>query len=83
MEFSGLILGNVTVAPHVTLELMGMIVGELQVERSSNVRLRGMVDGNVENRGGHLEVWGTVTGKIFRKKGATIVHPEAFVKLKD
>lgn len=78
-ELRGMITGNVMVAPGVTLELRGMVLGSLGLERSSRVYLRGMVTGNVENRGGHLEVWGMVDGRISRQDGITIVHPKAVV----
>jgi cytoskeletal protein CcmA (bactofilin family) len=78
-ELRGMVSGNVTVAPGVMLELRGMVVGRLELERLSKTLLRGMVTGDVVNRGGHLEVWGTVTGRIARQDGVTIVHPGAVV----
>jgi cytoskeletal protein CcmA (bactofilin family) len=78
-ELHGMIAGNVTVAPDVIFELCGMVVGNLELERLSRTFLRGTVTGDVVNRGGHLEVWGRVTGRIVRQDGTTIVHPKAVV----
>jgi cytoskeletal protein CcmA (bactofilin family) len=76
---SGMVTGNVSVGSGVSLLLSGMVVGRLTLEPSSSVELRGMVNGEVENRGGHLEVWGMVNGEILRQGGTTIVHPKAVV----
>lgn len=78
-RLDGMIVGNVRVTHDATLHLNGMVVGKLEVEPLSRVLLRGTVNGDVMNRGGHLEVWGKVSGHLIRESGVTIVHPNAAV----
>lgn len=82
-QLHGTIAGNVAVAPNITLELYGTVVGKLELEPASKIVLSGTVHGDVVNRGGHLEVYGTVYGRIVRQEGVTIIDPNAVVVSKD
>ena len=42
--------------------------------------LHGMVIGDVVNNGGHLEVFGMITGKLIRNRGKSIVDPKAVIE---
>jgi hypothetical protein len=62
-SFHGMIDGDATAAPGVTLLMHGMIAGNLHIERDATVELRGMVAGSTINRG-RLIVYGVVRGPI-------------------
>jgi hypothetical protein len=67
-SFHGMIDGDVTVAPQVTLLIHGMIAGNLDIGSGANVELRGMVAGSSVNRGS-LKVYGVVRGFMNDEEG--------------
>lgn len=79
-QLNGMIVGKATVSENTLLELNGMVVGNLVLEKASTVYLYGMVVGDVVNEGGHLEVFGTVNGKVVRKNGKTLIDSKAVVR---
>ncbi len=75
----GMVTGSVTVTVSGYLELHGMVCGDLILEPGGIVALHGMVVGNVYNRGGDLDVYGTIRGSLHDEGGATVVDPDAIV----
>jgi hypothetical protein len=67
-SFHGMIEGDVTVAPDVTLLAHGMIAGNLDIGLGATVELRGMVAGSSMNRGS-LKVYGVVRGFMRDEQG--------------
>ena len=78
-QLHGMIVGSVMVSKDSVLQLHGMIIGSLTLREESTVYLHGTVIGDVINEGGHLQVFGTVKGKVVRKDGETIVDSKAMV----
>jgi len=58
--FYGTVVGDMTIAPGVHLELMGSVIGNLIVEDGATASVRGIVSEAVINRGGSVEVFGAV-----------------------
>jgi len=79
-ELLGMIVGKTTVSEDTLLKLHGMIVGDLILEKGSTVYLHGTVNGDVINRGGVLQVFGIVNGRIVRQSGETVVDSKALVR---
>jgi hypothetical protein len=67
-SFHGMIDGDVSVAPDVTLLAHGMIAGNLDIGSGATVELRGMVAGSSLNRGS-LKVYGVVRGFMRDEEG--------------
>jgi hypothetical protein len=67
-SFHGMIDGDVTVAPGVTLLAHGKIAGDLDIAEGATVELRGMVAGSSLNRG-NLKVYGVVRGFMRDEEG--------------
>lgn len=79
-QLFGMIVGSTTISEKASLQLHGMIIGNLILKEDSKVYLHGMVNGDVINKGGYLEIFGIVNGKIIREKGETIVDSQAIVR---
>jgi cytoskeletal protein CcmA (bactofilin family) len=79
-KLHGMFVGMTTVSSGVTLILHGTVTKDLIVEEDSKVMLHGMVIGDVVNNGGHLEVFGMITGKLIRNRGKSIVDPKAVIE---
>jgi cytoskeletal protein CcmA (bactofilin family) len=63
--FQGLVMGSITVAPNVILEMRGSAAMDVILNEGSKLELYGQVGGDVVNRGGmvvHNE--GSIKGKI-------------------
>ena len=75
----GMTTGNITVTKGGVLILHGMCCQNLMVEKDGHAYLHGLVAGNVLNRGGYLEVYGTVKGHVHTYEGDTFIDPEAVV----
>lgn len=63
--FQGLVIGSITVAPNVILELRGSAAMDVILNEGAKLELYGQVGGDVVNRGGmivHNE--GSIKGKI-------------------
>jgi hypothetical protein len=67
-SFHGMIDGDVSVAPGVTLLAHGKIAGDLDIGEGATVELRGMVAGSSLNRG-TLKVYGVVRGFMRDEEG--------------
>jgi len=67
-SFHGMIDGDVSVAPGVTLLAHGKIAGDLDIGAGATVELRGMVAGSSLNRG-DLKVYGVVRGFMHDEEG--------------
>jgi hypothetical protein len=67
-SFHGMIDGDVSVAPGVTLLAHGKIAGNLDIGEGATVELRGMVAGSSLNRG-NLKVYGVVRGFMRDEEG--------------
>lgn len=78
--FHGMITGTITVVDVGILSLHGVCCQDIIVEECARVYLHGTANGNVVNRGGHLEVYGTIGGSLHTVKGNTFVDPNAIVK---
>jgi cytoskeletal protein CcmA (bactofilin family) len=63
LALQGMIAGDATVMPKVTLVLKGTVTGNLTVEPGGRVELDGTVTGDVTNRG-HAEVRGVIGGSL-------------------
>lgn len=78
LTLHGMVTGNVTVVPGGVLVLHGMCCQSVVVERGAAAYLHGTVGGDVLNRGGHLEVFGIVGGRVrTTERGHTFVDPGA------
>jgi len=67
-SFHGMVDGDVTVAPGVTLLVHGKIAGNLDIGSGATVELRGFVSGSSVNRG-RLDVYGVVRGHMRDEEG--------------
>ena len=76
----GMVTGNITVVGSGILYLHGTCSRDLVVEEGAEAYVHGTVGGSVHNRGGYLEVYGTVYGYLHTEEGNTLVDPDAVVK---
>jgi hypothetical protein len=76
-SFHGMIDGDVSVAPGVTLLAHGMIAGNLDIGSGATVELRGMVAGSSLNRG-TLKVYGVVRGFMRDEDGGQTTMADTF-----
>jgi hypothetical protein len=79
-KLTGMIVGSTTVSENTLLQLHGMIIGNLILKKGCSVYLHGMVDGDVINKGGYLEIFGIVNGKVIRENGETKVDSKAIIR---
>jgi len=75
----GMVVGSVTVVNGGYLELQGMVSEDLFIERGGIVTLHGLVKGDVYNRGGDLEVYGTINGALRDEGGVTVIDASALI----
>ncbi|WP_019554748.1 hypothetical protein [Propionispira raffinosivorans] len=78
-KISGMLNGNAFVSSNKRLDVNGILNGDVYISPSAQVYIYGIVDGVIENRGGHLEVFGVVKKFILDKKGETEIHTNAIV----
>ena len=76
-SFHGMIDGDVSVAPGVTLLAHGNIAGNLDIGAGATVELRGRVAGSSVNRG-NLKVYGVVRGFMRDEEGGQTTMVDAF-----
>jgi len=76
--FHGTVRGDVTVLGGVHLDLLGTVLGNLLVEDSGTACVRGVVAEAVINRGGAVEIYGSV-GSITGTE-RTQIHPGSTVE---
>jgi hypothetical protein len=76
-SFHGMVDGDVSVAPGVTLLAHGMIAGNLDIGLRATVELRGMVGGSSLNRGS-LKVYGLVRGFMRDEQGGQTTLADIF-----
>ena len=55
------------------------MAGSLILLPRSAAFVHGTVDGDIVNRGGYLEIFGTVTGQVMRQAGTTAIDTMAEV----
>ena len=79
LRLLGMITGSATVNSGVSLELSGMVIGDLIVDEGATVELHGMVGGDVTNKGGRLNVYGMIQGRLFKSSGETHVDAKAVI----
>ena len=61
---SGAVLGTVTVRPGARATIDALVTGDVVVQQQASVLVRGTVRGRVRNRGGQVEVVGSVRGGV-------------------
>jgi hypothetical protein len=76
-SFHGMVEGDVSVAPGVTLLVHGRIAGNLDVGLGATVELRGVVAGSSLNRG-TLKVYGVVRGFMRDEQGGQTMLADTF-----
>ncbi len=76
----GLVIGNVYVRGSSSLILHGIIKGDLNIEEQGEVFLHGMVSGDVEIKGGKLNHYGMIRGKLNKLGGDVVIHMKAVVQ---
>jgi hypothetical protein len=79
LELHGIVTGNIRVLPGVTLFLHGTCGENLIVESNATAYVHGTVGGNVENRGGLVEIYGTVNGQVLKISGSTVIDKNAVI----
>jgi len=80
LTLHGKVAGIITVVNSGVLVLHGTCCQNLVVERGAQAYLHGTVGGDVLNRGGYLEVYGTVDGYVHTTEGGnTFIDPNALV----
>jgi hypothetical protein len=75
----GLVTGNIFVSPKGILHLHGLCAGNVYVEKDGFAYIHGTISKNLENRGGYIEVWGTITGKVYTVEGETKIDDDAVI----
>ena len=82
LTLHGMVTGSITVVEGGLLTLHGTCCRDLIVEEGARAYVHGTVSGNVLNRGGYLEVYGTIAGSLHTENGNTLVDSDAVVKVK-
>jgi len=82
--FHGMVTGNATVDNGGRLILHGMCCKNLIIKKGGECYLHGTVTGDVDNIGGYLEVYGTISGFLRTDDNAeTIIGKFAVYKNRD
>ena len=76
---NGMITGSAIIHDGAEIMLNGMIVKNVTIEEGAKAMINGMVNGDVQNNGGVLEIFGVVKGNIYKNGGSTTIHPKAVV----
>jgi hypothetical protein len=79
LKLHGMITGSAIVKKGGVLILHGTVTKNVIVEDGAVVEISGMVSGDVINRGGNLQITGTVVGRLFEVSGTTQVSPNAAI----
>lgn len=79
LRLLGTMTGSATVAHGAVFELHGTVFGNVVVEEGGTARLYGTVSGDVTNKGGHLDVFGTIEGHLIKSSGTTHLDGNAAV----
>lgn len=79
-QLHGMIVGSTTVSNNALFQLHGKIIGDLILIKDCSVYIHGMVNGDVINKGGCLEIFGTVNGKVIRENGETKIDSKAVIQ---
>jgi hypothetical protein len=79
LQFSGMITGSTSIISGGYFVLHGTCCRDLFVESGSVVHIHGTVLGDVYNRGGKLEVYGTIGGNLYRISGTTFVDKNSMI----
>ena len=77
LELHGMITGSAIVKKGGSLILHGMVAKNVIVEDGAVADISGMVSGDVINRGGDLNISGTVIGGLLKESGTTQVALKA------
>ena len=78
-RFDSTVIGSVTVSECILLQLDGNIDGNLILSNDSTVYIYGTVNGDVNNIGGFLEVFGTVNGSVLCESGVCLIDSRGAV----
>ncbi|KIL46946.1 hypothetical protein KP77_25150 [Jeotgalibacillus alimentarius] len=76
----GMIVGDVQVIGSAEFILSGMVVGDITLYENTNVYIRGTVSGDVINKGGSLEVYGVIDGKLIKEQGTNLIDKDAIIE---
>lgn len=79
LQLHGMITGDAVVKEGGIFVLYGMVCNNVIVEEGAIVKIYGMVCRDLINRGGELEVFGTIIGNLLEKSGVTQVSSNAIV----
>ena len=80
LKFHGMITGSAIIRSGAHIDLHGMVARVLMVETGATAKIHGMVVGNVINKGGEIEIYGTVNGSVQKESGNTFIDPRAVVQ---
>jgi hypothetical protein len=78
-DLRGTVTGSVRVERGIKLELRGTVAGDLSLAKDSTVELRGTVKGNVTNRGGSLNVYGVIKGRLTTDAGTSGLFSKSII----
>jgi len=78
----GLVTGNIIVLSGGILHLHGLCGGNVYVEKDGVAYIHGTISKHLENRGGYVEVWGSIAGNVFTLDGETKIDDDAVIMRK-
>jgi len=80
VTMNGTINGSAIVLKGGLLVLNGIVNQDLILESDSKAQVFGSVNGNIYNKGGELEIHGTIMGTIHKEAGIIVIYPESNIK---
>lgn len=80
LKISGILTGDLTYGDRVNFLLTGFVNGNIEVNSDSFIKISGTLNGNIINRLGNIEIFGTVNGDIEIQDGQCFIHPDAVIK---
>lgn len=79
VTINGTLDGSVAVLENGTFTLNGEMQGDLQVHEGGIATIRGSVSGTASNRGGELNIYGSIGVGVEEHGGDTFIHPDSTV----
>lgn len=76
----GILDGQLSVNAHHNAHIFGIVTKNVIAYKDSAVRINGIVKGDVINKGGIIEIYGIVNGRLTTIDGDTRVSPNAIVR---
>jgi len=76
----GMVTGNIVVERGGSLYLHGTCGKNLIIQEGGKAYLHGTVSGDMQNRGGYLEVYSVINGRLTTDTGNTIVDKDAVIR---